>query len=255
MTKYVLKVEYKGTDYSGWQSQDHGNTVQDHLEKAIKQLFIEKATRLQVAGRTDAGVHSLGQVTHFETIKKLDPYNVRRGLNHFLHEQAISVIDVAISNDNQFHARFSAEYRDYEYRILQRETHSPFYLDSAWYVPQKLNIQAMQQAAKHLLGTHDFSSFRAAGCQSNSPIKTIDAFDIWQEDEMIYFYVKARSFLYHQVRNMVGTLTQIGKGHMEVDDIVTILEKKDRTIAGPNAPAHGLYFKSVGYSPNPFKIQ
>lgn len=252
MPKYALKVEYDGSPYSGWQSQECGQTVQDYVESAIEQVFQERP-RLNVAGRTDAGVHAYGQVSDFVAEKILEPFQIIKALNFYLMEEKIRIIDAAPVEDPDFHARFSAVHRDYIYQIYNRPVESAHLSKLTYHIPYDLNVDKMNEAAQSFVGHHDFSSFRAQGCQSNSPEKTLDQFDVWQEHDVIYFYVKSKSFLYRQVRNMVGTLVNVGKGKWPVEKIVELLELKDRTQSGPTAPAHGLYFKSVGYQNSPFK--
>ncbi|MBQ8785425.1 MAG: tRNA pseudouridine(38-40) synthase TruA [Alphaproteobacteria bacterium] len=245
--RYKIVIEYDGTDLLGWQKQLDGPSVQEYLEKAIYG-FLQQTTEVYGAGRTDAGVHALAQVAHFDLEFPVDEFRIREAMNAHLRtmEAPVSVLDVeAVSDD--FNARFSAKGRSYIYRITNRR--APLVLDKnrSWWVYVPLDVEKMREGAKFLLGNHDFSSFRAAKCQAKSPIKTLDKIDIEQTDENITFYVEARSFLHHQVRNMVGTLKMVGDGHLEPEDVKKILESKDRTKAGPTAPAQGLYLSKIMY--------
>ena len=248
MPRYKITVEYDGTNLLGWQRQLDGPSAQEHLENA---LFAFTGMRSEVfsAGRTDAGVHALAQVAHFDTEKTWDLYRLKEAFNANLRalEAPVVVLGVEEVNEN-FHARFSAIGRGYIYRILNRPAPSIILQNRVWWVPYKLDINAMRQGAKHLLGHHDFSSFRASACQAKSPVKTLDKLDIERQGEEIIFTVEARSFLHHQVRNMVGTLKMVGNGYIAPDEVKVILEKKDRKEAGVTAPACGLYLNKVMYS-------
>lgn len=245
--RYKLVLEYEGTNLLGWQRQLDGPSVQEYVEQAIFN-FCGEETEVYGAGRTDAGVHALGQVAHFDIEKPYDIFRIKEALNAHLRtlDAPVSVLDVS-SVDNNFNARFSAIGRSYIYRITNRR--SPLILDKyrSWWVYVPLDVEKMRQGAQYLLGNHDFSSFRAAKCQAKSPIKTLDKLDIVQQGEEISFYVEAKSFLHHQVRNMVGTLKMVGDGHLAPQDIATILEQKNREAAGPTAPAHGLYLSKIFY--------
>ena len=245
--RYKLVLEYEGTNLLGWQKQLDGPSVQEYVEQAIFN-FCGEETEVYGAGRTDAGVHALGQVAHFDIEKPYDIFRIKEALNAHLRtlDAPVSVLDVS-SVDNNFNARFSAIGRSYIYRITNRR--SPLILDKyrSWWVYVPLDVEKMRQGAQYLLGNHDFSSFRAAKCQAKSPIKTLDKLDIVQQGEEISFYVEAKSFLHHQVRNMVGTLKMVGDGHLAPQDIATILEQKNREAAGPTAPAHGLYLSKIFY--------
>lgn len=246
--RYKIMVEYDGTNLVGWQKQKDGPSVQEFLERAIYG-FSHQTTEVYGAGRTDAGVHALGQVAHFDLDSPLNAFKMQESLNALLRElQApVAVIDTEIVDDN-FHARFSAKGRGYIYRLLNRRGATPLRLNRVWHLPfPDLDIAAMRQGAKYLLGNHDFSSFRGAGCQALSPIKTLDKLDIDIVGDEIVFTVEARSFIYHQVRNMVGTLSQVGSKKFAPEDVKRILEAKDRTKAGISAPACGLYLNKVMY--------
>lgn len=245
--RYKLILEYEGTNLLGWQKQLDGPSVQEYVEKAIFN-FCGEETEVYGAGRTDAGVHALGQVAHFDLEKTHDIFRIKEALNAHLRtlDAPVSILDVAMV-ENSFNARFSAIGRSYIYRITNRR--APLILDKyrSWWVYVPLDVEKMRQGAKYLLGHHDFSSFRAAKCQAKSPLKTLDKLDISQNGEEITFYVEAKSFLHHQVRNMVGTLKMVGDGHLYPEDIATILEQKNREAAGPTAPAHGLYLNKIFY--------
>lgn len=251
--RYKITIEYNGTNLLGWQRQLDGPSVQEYLETALGRLAQRTSTttrliEVQGAGRTDAGVHALAQVAHFDLKRDIADWKLRDALNFHLRdlEAPVVVLDVeAVPND--FNARFSALGRGYIYRILNRRAPSVIEKDRVWWVPVELDVEKMRQAAQFLLGHHDFSSFRAAACQAKSPIKTLDKLDISTRGDEIVFEVEARSFLHHQVRNMVGTLKLVGDGHLKPEDISKILEAKDRKAAGPTAPACGLYLSKVWY--------
>ena len=253
--RYKITVEYDGTDLLGWQWQPDGNSAQGFLEAALRNAFgrfiaqdIDDGALVWGAGRTDAGVHALGQVAHFDLDYDIEDWKMREALDANLRDlnAPVSVINVE-KVDDDFHARFSAKGRGYFYRILNRRAPSVLLQNRVWWVPVPLDIEKMREASKCLLGKHDFTSFRAAACQAKSPIKTLDKLDIVQDGEEIRFEVEARSFLHHQVRNFVGTLKMVGDGHLNVGDVQKILEAKDRKQAGVTAPACGLYLSFVKY--------
>ncbi|MBO6281686.1 MAG: tRNA pseudouridine(38-40) synthase TruA [Alphaproteobacteria bacterium] len=245
--RYKITVEYDGTNLVGWQKQREGPSVQEYLEKAIDG-FSHQKVEIFGAGRTDAGVHALGQVAHFDIDSNLSEYKMQESLNALLRElQApVGVLKTEIVDEN-FHARFSAVGRGYIYRILNRRGPSPLRINRVWQVTYPLDIEAMKKGAQYLLGNHDFSSFRGSGCQALSPVKTLDKLDIEQIGDEIIFTVEARSFIYHQVRNMVGTLQEVGNGKLQPIDVKHILEACDRKKAGVSAPAYGLYLNKVMY--------
>ena len=245
--RYKITIEYDGTNLLGWQKQEEGVSVQYFLEKALEG-FSHQNIDVFGAGRTDAGVHALGQVAHFDLETKMDTFHIREAFNAWLRnlEAPVSVIEVEEATPD-FHARFSAKGRGYIYRILNRRAPTVLLSNRVWTVGYPLDVERMREGAKFLLGHHDFSSFRGAGCQALSPIKTLDKLDIETSGDEIDFIVEARSFLYHQVRNMVGTLKSVGDGKLAPEDIKTILEKKDRASAGATAPACGLYLNKVMY--------
>lgn len=242
--RYKLILEYDGRFFSGWQRQKNVPSVQQTIEEALQKLYPEELMALFVAGRTDAGVHARGQVAHVDLPDKHSASTLKRALNFHLQRTGVSVLSI----DNvpfDFHARFSAIRRTYFYRIINRAPPLSLEAGYAWHVPRALNLEGMQEAAKILIGKHDFSSFRAAGCQASSPVKTLETLDIVAYDEAIHFHVSAPSFLYHQVRNIVGTLCQVGS---EPEKMIDILRACNRSIAGPTAPAHGLYLMKVDYA-------
>ena len=245
--RYKITIEYDGTCLLGWQKQDEGASVQFYLEEALKG-FSHQDIDVFGAGRTDAGVHALGQVAHFDLETSMDLFHIREAFNARLRilEAPVSVIEVEEVADD-FHARFKAKGRGYIYRILNRRAPTVLLKDRVWCVGYPLDVEKMKEGAKYLLGHHDFSSFRGAGCQALSPMKTLDKLEIITNGDEIDFTVEARSFLYHQVRNMVGTLKCVGDGKFAPADVKKILEAKDRAVAGPTAPACGLYLSKVMY--------
>lgn len=245
MPRFKLVVEYHGTPYVGWQRQDNGPSIQGELETAIFKLAGEQVT-VTAAGRTDAGVHATGQVVHFDLDRDFSADRVQGGLNFHLKPNPIAVRAAEIV-DADFHARFSAQGRSYLYRIVNRRAPLAIDRDRAWWVAVTLDADAMAQAARHLLGRHDFTSFRAAACQANSADKTLDVLDVTRVGEEIHVVAQARSFLHHQVRNMVGTLKLVGEGKWSPADMKRALEARDRAAAGPTAPPDGLYFTGVRY--------
>ncbi|MBN9564773.1 MAG: tRNA pseudouridine(38-40) synthase TruA [Alphaproteobacteria bacterium] len=247
MVRYKLTLEYDGTPYCGFQRQDNAPSVQAAVEYAIAQ-FTQTEVTLHVAGRTDTGVHALGQVCHVDLPKYYDSDRVLKGINFYLDEHPVKVL-VAQQVDESFHARFSAATREYLYRILNRVAPPTVDLMRVWHVPKLLNITAMQNVAREqLLGTHDFTTFRATQCQAQSSVRTLDVCDIEQVGDEIHFRLKAKSFLHHQVRNIVGSLSLVGSGTWNEQDFKDAFAAKDRTRGGPTAPACGLYFIAVCYN-------
>ncbi len=245
MTRYKLTLEYDGAGFVGWQRQDNGPSLQAALEAAVLG-FCGEAVTVQGAGRTDAGVHALGQVAHVDLAKATDADTVRDALNAHLKPAAIAVLAAEVV-DGDFHARFSALERVYRYRIVNRRARLALDRGRAWFVPQPLDAAAMHDAASALLGHHDFTSFRARECQAKSPVKTLDVLEVIRDGHEIRIEARARSFLHHQVRNMVGTLKLVGEGKWGRAEVERALEARDRSAAGPTAPAEGLYLVSVGY--------
>jgi len=245
MPRIKLTVEYDGRGFVGWQRQDNGPSVQEALETAIAG-YCGAACPTFASGRTDAGVHALGQVAHFDLPRDDPPDTVRAALNYHLKPHAVSVLRAEIVPDD-FHARFSCIGRSYLFRIVNRP--APLALDAgrAWWVPKPLDAEAMHDAAQILVGRHDFTSFRAVACQSKSPLKTLDSLTVTRLGEVVEIRTSARSFLHHQVRNMVGTLRLVGVGKWTSDDVRAALEARDRAAAGPTAPSDGLYFLAAHY--------
>ena len=244
MPRYKINIEYDGTTLIGWQENADGPSVQSLLQDAIYKFCGEK-TIVFSAGRTDAGVHAVSMTAHFDLEKDANPETVMRAMNFYLINGPVSVLSCE-KVDDDFHARFSCVKRQYKYIVLNRGAPVVLQKNRVWWVPQKLDVDAMKVAAKKLIGKHDFSSFRAAQCQAKSPIKTLDVCEITQSGDEIVFEFTARSFLHHQVRNMVGTLVEIGMG--KPYDIDEILDAKNRSAAGINAPASGLYFMRAFYA-------
>jgi len=245
MPRYKLEIEYCGTGTHGWQIQPDDITLQKILESALYKLTNQK-TEAVATGRTDAGVHALSMTVHFDLEGGFDIHKLVTGLNHYLLDEPISVLN-AQEVDGDFHARFSAKKRFYRYIILNRLAPPSLDLSRVWHVKQNLDVSKMAKAAKHLLGNHDFSSFRAALCQAKSPVKTMDKINISKQDDKIIIELEALSFLHHQCRNIVGTLKEVGEGKINPDEIPDIIDAKDRSAAGITAPAHGLYFVKVEY--------
>ncbi|HBM90865.1 MAG TPA: tRNA pseudouridine(38-40) synthase TruA [Rhodospirillaceae bacterium] len=248
MTRWKLTIEYDGSAFFGWQKQAEDISVQQILEEAIEKFSSEKI-RLFVAGRTDTGVHARAQIAHFDLQKEYDAIEIQGAINFHIKEHRISIISAEIVPDN-FHARFDALSRTYRYLIINRRPTLALNKGKAWHFPRPLELAPMQEAAALLIGDHDFSTFRAHHCQAKSPIKTMEAIDISQTGELFIFNVRARSFLYHQVRNIVGSLSLVGAGKWSVDDFNTAFQAADRTKGGPTAPAEGLYFWEVVYPEN-----
>ncbi len=248
MPRYRLCIEYDGGPFVGWQRQAEGASVQGALEDAIEKLSSERVT-VTGAGRTDAGVHALGQVAHFDLVKAFDPGKVRDALNHYLRPAPVSVLS-AEAVDGEFHARFSATSRHYQFRILNRR--SPPALDEGrvWHISHSLDAEAMHAAAQALVGQHDFTTFRAAECQSASPVKTLDRLDVSRRADEIHIEASARSFLHHQIRSFAGSLKLVGEGKWQPRDLAEALKARDRARCGPVSPPDGLYLVRVDYPGN-----
>ncbi|WP_155263304.1 tRNA pseudouridine(38-40) synthase TruA [Sphingomonas segetis] len=245
MTRWRLAIEYDGGPFMGWQRQDHGPSVQQTLEEALQRMTGEQA-QFTAAGRTDAGVHALAMAAHVDVMKSLTPHRLREGLNALVRPQPISILQVEEVADD-WHARFSCIGRRYLYRILSRR--APPALDSGrvWHIAVPLDVDAMRQGAAHLVGRHDFTTFRSAHCQSDSPVKTLDSLEVSRSGEEIHVAAAARSFLHHQVRSIVGCLALIGRGQWRPDEMRGALEARDRSALGFNAPPQGLYFVEAVY--------
>ena len=245
MPRYKLTIEYDGTPFSGWQVQDNAPTVQGALEGAVKAICGDDV-RVHGAGRTDAGVHALGQVAHCDIAKSFAPGRLRDGLNAHLRPNPIAVLAADIVPET-FEARFSAVKRHYLYRISNTRANLALDVNRVWRVPRRLDAEAMHQAAQRLLGKHDFSTFRDSECQAKSPEKTLDRLDVVREGDAVDIATSARSFLHSQVRSMVGSLVWVGEGRWNSDDLAAALAARDRAACGPVAPPQGLYLVRVDY--------
>ena len=245
MPKYKILIEYDGTNFVGWQRQNNGLSIQSSIEAAIKKISSE-TVNIFGAGRTDSGVHAKGQVAHFDISKRIPLDRMRDGLNQHLRPLPISILDAEEATED-FHARFSALLRNYEYLIINRRSPLTLYKNHAWCVFKDLNINNMEKAAINFEGRHDFNAFRSIDCQSSSSIKTIKSCTVEKKERHITIKVSAKSFLHSQVRIIVGTLVEVGKGKILSGNIKNIIESKDRSQAGATAPAHGLYLTKVEY--------
>ncbi|MEO7654135.1 MAG: tRNA pseudouridine(38-40) synthase TruA [Sphingomicrobium sp.] len=245
MTRWKLTLEWDGTPFMGWQRQAQDPSVQQALEEAAERMTGEKAS-ITAAGRTDAGVHAIAMSAHVDLAKPLTPQRLREGLNALVRPHPISVLDAA-AVEADWHARFSCTQRRYRYRILNRRAPPALDRMRVWHVPQDLELGAMVEAAAHLVGRHDFTTFRAVHCQSDSPVKTLDTLEVARVGDEVHIHAEARSFLRHQVRSMVGCLAMVGRGQWSPDDMKAALEAKDRAALGLNAPPHGLYFVEALY--------
>ena len=249
MPRYKLTVEYIGTNFSGWQKQKNSYSVQEAIEKAANKLLQQKIN-LVVAGRTDAGVHAEGQVAHFDIKNKFCSRKIQLGINFHLMDQKFGKdisVKKAIKVNNNFNARFSAKKKLYQYLIFNSIYRSPILYDKSWWVCKRLDYEKMFEASQNLIGSHDFSSFRAKGCQASSPLRTIENIKILKEKNIIKLNFLAKSFLYNQVRIMVGTLRDVGIGLLSAEDVIKILNRKNRKYAGITAPSKGLTLKRVSY--------
>ena len=244
MHNYKIVIEYDGTNFVGWQQQENGQSIQSALQEALFKLTGENII-IFGAGRTDAGVHAYGQVASFNLNKKIEIDVIRDGLNQHLRPQPIAVQKAELVEDD-FHARFSANKRWYEYKIINRRPPLTIDVNRAWCVYKNLDIEKMKSESASFLGKHDLNAFRSAHCQSKNSIKTIDSISIRNKDEKIIFEISAKSFLHSQVRIMIGTLVDIAKGNIN-KTILDIINSKQREFAGQTAPAHGLYLKKIEY--------
>lgn len=251
MARYALVLEYAGTGLVGWQRQDDGPSVQSVLEDAAAQLALAAAPEAVAAGRTDAGVHAAAMAVHLDLDREMPPEKLADALNFHMRPHAVVVLRAALAPEG-WHARFSAVGRAYRYTILNRRGRPALLAGRVWHVDRALDAGAMAEAAALLLGRHDFTSFRAASCQAKSPLKTLDRLDVRREGELVLVEAAARSFLHHQVRNMVGTLKLVGEGRWPVARVAAVLAARDRSLAGPTAPAEGLCLTGVRYDEDPF---
>ncbi|MBV8094472.1 MAG: tRNA pseudouridine(38-40) synthase TruA [Acetobacteraceae bacterium] len=250
---WVLQLEYDGAPYVGWQRQQAGCSIQQILESAAAMLNRGEPVASIVAGRTDAGVHAEAQVVQIALGREYSPGKLREALNYHMKPHPVVVLAAAPAPTG-WNARFCAIKRIYRYRILNRPARPALLAHRVWHVPQTLNAAAMQAAALSLLGRHDFSSFRAAACQATSPLRTLDRLDVTRSGDIIEITAEARSFLHHQVRNMVGTLRLVGEERWPVSAVAQALAARDRAAAGPTAPASGLTLVGVRYPVDPFTL-
>lgn len=254
MPRYALKIEYSGAPFNGWQRQPEQPTVQGAIERALRMLEAD-IQGVQGAGRTDTGVHATGQVAHVDMATNWDAFRLSEALNFHLRPDPVAIIAAAQVADD-FHARFSAQERQYTFRLFSRRAPLTFDNGTMWQIKHKLDAKAMQQAANHLIGKHDFTTFRSTICQAQSPVKTLDELRVetlhHSNGTETRFHIRARSFLHNQVRSFVGTLERVGAGNWQPNDVKTALEAKSRTACGPVCPPHGLYLSHVEYPVNPF---
>lgn len=254
MPRYALKIEYDGTPFSGWQRQSERPSVQGAVEAALARLD-PGAPTIAAAGRTDAGVHALGQVAHADLARDWDPFRLVEALNYHLRPAPVAVVACALVPED-WHARFSAMERRYLFRILERRAPVTVEAGRVWQVPRTLDLDAMRAGAAHLLGHHDFTTFRSTICQAKSPVKTLDEARIDRVEGLsgseLHFRFRARSFLHNQIRSFVGTLERVGSGAWAPDDVKRALEARDRAACGPVCPPQGLYLSGVGYPADPF---
>ncbi|MBQ9353563.1 MULTISPECIES: tRNA pseudouridine(38-40) synthase TruA [unclassified Phyllobacterium] len=247
MPRYKLTIEYDGTPYAGWQRQENGHTVQAAIEQAIFK-FCGETISLGAAGRTDSGVHAIAQIAHVDLTKDWSSAKVREALNAHLvvAGETVGIINVERMTEN-FDARFSATGRHYLYRIINRRPPAPLEAFRAWWVKKPLDAEAMHEAAQRLVGTHDFTTFRATQCQAKSPVKSLDHLSVLRNGEIIEIRASARSFLHNQIRSFAGTLNEVGCGRWTADDVSDALAARDRKACGPVAPPYGLYLVGVDY--------
>ncbi|MFV0622519.1 tRNA pseudouridine(38-40) synthase TruA [Sphingomonas sp. ac-8] len=245
MTRFALTVEYDGRPFMGWQRQAHGPSVQQAIEDAAYRITGEDAA-VHAAGRTDAGVHGLAMRAHVDLAKDIAPFRLMEALNAHLRPDPVAILACAVVPDD-WHARFSCVGRAYEYRIVNRRAPLTWESGLAWQVPQPLDSAAMHAAAQALVGRHDFTTFRSAHCQADSPVRTLDRLDVERDDDRVLVHAAARSFLHHQVRSMVGCLALVGQGRWPVARVAEVLAARDRAQLGLNAPPDGLYFTDAVY--------
>ncbi|MDM9626190.1 tRNA pseudouridine(38-40) synthase TruA [Rhizobium sp. S152] len=247
MPRYRMTVEYDGGPYVGWQRQDNGPSVQGAIEKAILSLSGQKVS-IRGAGRTDSGVHAIGQVIHADLEREWSPFKLQNALNAHLRlaGERVSIVDIETASEF-FDARFSALRRHYLYRIITRRAPLAIEAGKAWWVPKPLDHEAMHAAAQTLVGRHDFTTFRSAHCQANSPVRTLDRLDVTRSGDLIEIRATAQSFLHNQIRSFAGTLKLAGEGKWTVEEVRAALDACDRKACGPVAPPDGLYFMQVDY--------
>jgi tRNA pseudouridine38-40 synthase len=251
MPRYALELEYDGAGLTGWQRQAVGLAVQQVLEAAAARLSLAAPPVATAAGRTDAGVHAEAMVVQLDLDRAIAPDKLRDALNFHMRPHAVAVLRAAPAAEG-WHARFSAISRAYRYRILDRTARPALLAGRVWHIDHRLDVAAMDAAARLLLGRHDFTSFRAAACQAKSPVRTLDRLEVARCGDMVEIVAEARSFLHHQVRNMAGTLKLVGEGRWPVARVAAALDARDRAAAGPTAPAEGLSLTGVRYNQDPF---
>lgn len=245
MTRFALTVEYDGRPFVGWQRQSEGASVQGAIERALLEVTGETAA-VHAAGRTDAGVHATAMRAHVDVAKEFAPFRLMEALNARLRPDPVAILDCQVVADD-WHARFSCVRRAYVYRIVCRRAPLTFEQGLAWRVPQELDARAMAEGAARLVGRHDFTTFRSAHCQADSPLRTLDRLAVERDGDRIAIHAAARSFLHHQVRSMVGCLAMVGQGKRTPDDLADILAARDRAALWLNAPPDGLYFVGADY--------
>ena len=245
MPRYKIKVEYDGTNFAGWQYQKNGLSIQEILQNAIFQFSREKVT-VTGAGRTDAGVHAIGQIAHFDLKKKIKKKIFILGANHYIRNHPVTILNIKKTN-NKFHSRFDAKKRTYQYVIINRQSPLALQKNKAWHIRKKLDLNAMKKGAKLLLGTHDFSTFRASSCGAKSPVKTLNKVSVKKNKERIILKFTSKSFLQQQVRSMVGCIKYLGEGKWQLDDYKNAFKSKRRSNCAPPAPSCGLYLTKVYY--------
>ena len=250
MPRFALLVEYDGAPFAGWQRQAGLPSVQEAVETALARLEPGPHT-IAAAGRTDTGVHGSGQVAHADLARDWEPFRLAEALNAHLRPHPVA-IRAAMRVEDTFHARFSATERRYLFRILNRRAPAVLSLGRVWHVKAPLDVAAMQAGARHLVGHHDFTTFRSTLCQAKSPVKTLDEITISSADEEIRFALRARSFLHNQVRSIVGSLVRVGHGGWQPEDIARARDARDRAACGPVAPPQGLCLTKVVYPDDPF---
>jgi tRNA pseudouridine38-40 synthase len=245
LTRFALTVEYDGRPFWGWQRQDHGPSVQAAIEAAALKVTGETVA-VHAAGRTDAGVHALGMRAHLDVDRAITPFRLMEALNALLRPDPVAILDCGVVPED-WHARFSCVARHYEYRIVQRRSPLTWEKGLAWRIANPLDAEAMAEGAGRLVGRHDFTTFRSAHCQADSPLRTLDRLDVARDGERIVVRASARSFLHHQVRSMVGCLALVGQGKWAPEDMTRALEARDRAALGLNAPSDGLFFLRADY--------
>ncbi len=247
MPRYKALVEYDGSQFYGWQKQADTTTIQQTIEESLIK-FNEGSIDVVAAGRTDAGVHALEQVIHFDLKRTIEPFNLQQAMNSYLRDRGISIFSIErFDNKKNFHARFSAKERTYIYKILNRKYPPTFLNKYVWWIPLTLDVDKMQSCANLLIGTNDLSTFRASGCQASSAVKTINNINFYREGDLICMFISAPSFLYHQVRNIIGSLVLVGLDKWNQETFQSALHSKNRAAGGITAPPNGLYLNKILY--------